>query len=127
MKTKPLFLLDENVAEKESSEKFVSACELVKMGTSDHILLDKVIERNLTIITRDIRFILYAIQKDVNIVYQDYECQRFYIYGSKTEKMKDRGTYAKYTGGASQKYAKIIAQHTSSNISLNGFSSVFSF
>ena len=124
---KPEFLLDECIENKIDSSSYIHATKIVKMGTSDHVLLDKAIERNLTVITQDIRFVLYAIQKGINIVYQDQNGERYYIYGSKTEKMKEKGNPTKYFGGAAQKRSKLLAQYTSSNISMNGFSSVFSF
>ena len=70
------FLLDECVQIKNKKLKtkfgYVNASELVKEGTSDDKLLEKAIQKNLVIITRDVRFALKAVLLGIEIIFQDH-------------------------------------------------------
>ena len=85
---KPKYLLDENISKYflgKPSCKYVRFNELLLNGTPDEKVLDKAIEKNLIIVTRDVRFVIYALTKNQNIVYETNDGARFLFDGKKTK------------------------------------------
>jgi len=93
-------VLDENVllGNKTMRKRFglINATQIVKAGTCDEKLLKKSIKRKLTIVTKDIRFILSTVIKGHEIIFQDYEGTRYLISGIKP-KVIDTNCNKKYS------------------------------
>ena len=85
---KPKYLLDENISKYflgKPSCKYVKFNEFLLNGTPDEKVLDKAIEKNLIIVTKDVKFIIYALSKNQNIIYETNEGARFLFDGKKTK------------------------------------------
>lgn len=85
---KPKYLLDENISKqvlRKPSCKYIKFNELLINGTPDEKVLDKAIEKKLIVITRDVKFIIYALSKNQNIIYETSEGTRFLFDGKKTK------------------------------------------
>ena len=116
------------MTEKYPPQEYLPINQMVYHGTPDEFVLKKAIQRNLVIVTRDKRFILRAIKQGVNIVYQDDKGQRYYIYGSKTEKLKELGhCHRDDNKSNSKKHTRIVSQFTPSRVSIFGMDSWICF
>ena len=127
---KPIYLLDECVGiteEEKQSGLYLPHNIFTYPGCADHRLLQKAIDKQLTIITKDVKFVIKAMLEGVNIVFQNEWGQRYYVYGSKTKKMKGQWVSKKYTLTNSQKKAQLITQFTPATVCLSGFHSLFCF
>lgn len=128
---RPIYLLDENIRGYYGllpKCKYVLAHQVVKRGTSDEVLLEVATERNLIIITNDIRFVLYAITKNKNIIYENNEGYRFSIPGKNTKligKVENHSSVKRPT--RQQKKIQHLADRTPLTLSLDGFYMVNSF
>ena len=82
------FLLDECVQIKNKKLRkqlgYVNSKDIAKEGISDDKLLEKALKKNLTIITKDIRFALKSVLQGIEVVFQDGNGVRTLIPKNKT-------------------------------------------
>lgn len=128
---KPKYLLDENVQYcygSKQKELFVEASTYVKPGTPDSILLSKAIKNNLTIITRDKKFILRALVQKEDIIFEAKHGTRFYIKGNSVTEFDQslQGEQIPYSCEA-KKVIELFRRTPFYNVPLDGFCVVNQF
>lgn len=98
-RNRPKYLLDECVqtADKTIRTKFgfVNLSEIIPNGSDDDKVLRSASRRNLTIITKDIRFVLQILIKGKPVVYENYKNERIHII-PKTKPRIERNCHFKY-------------------------------
>lgn len=123
---KPQFVLDENVHDGYgffSQSTYLNARQFVKPGSPDQLLLERASKHNYTIITHDIRFVLMAITKNHDIIYEDHDNIRFLIKGTKT-RIVDKNRYPyRVTYRRKKRVRRMmeLASRTPFHLPLNGF------
>ena len=63
------------------SGDYVESVQILPHDTPDNIILEEANQRNLVVITRDVKFVLQTILKNHDIVYQNQHNERYYIHG----------------------------------------------
>lgn len=124
MKQKPIYLLDDMLSITEEEKKsglYIPHNHITYSGCKDLNLLRKAIEKQLTVITKDRQFILKAIKTGVNIIFQDFEGKRYYVYGSKTEKLGQVETSDTPPKTHHQKTQELIANLLQNRSCMSGF------
>lgn len=126
---KPKYLLDENISKYslvKPSCKYVKSTEVLLRGISDDKILDKAIEKNLLVITRDVKFILYALSKNQNIIYETNEGVRFLFDGRKTKTIHQHEPKINISWLSNkQKRFLEFSDTLPFTLSINGFSQVY--
>lgn len=124
------FALDENIEPSPrdlDNPQVIQFDKIARKGTPDNIVLERVKERNLIIITQDIRMVLNAAMKNLDIVYQNQNGERYFIYGSMSRVIAKDCCKTKYEGSGKSSKVKLLAQYQGLNLSYNGISSLSFF
>ena len=82
-KPKPQFLLDECIPLGINEMIFgdcVRSIDLLYCGAPDEMVFEEAKKRELTIITSDVRFVLWSITKNQDIIFQNNKCERYFIH-----------------------------------------------
>jgi hypothetical protein len=83
-----IYVLDENLSGyygTKPSHLYAEACEIVRIGSSDDLLLEAAEKRNLTIITHDKGFVIKSLKKNKDIIYEDHFGDRYFMSGKNTK------------------------------------------
>jgi len=124
MKPKPIYLLDDMLSITEEEKKsglYIPHNHFTYSGCLDMNLLRKAIVKQLILITKDRQCILKAIKMGVNIIFQDFEGKRYYVYGSKTEKLGQVETSDTPFKTHQQKTQELIASLLPNKPCISGF------
>ncbi len=127
--TKPLYLLDENLRSCYGTKPksfYTNVFEITKRGTTDDLLLEKAIQKNLLIITQDVRFVIKTLAKNKDIIYEDHDGDRYFLTG-KDSFLLDKNGNRSAIRWKTKRAKRIIdfAKRTSFFLPLNGFYTVW--
>ena len=127
--TNPLYVLDENLIScygTKPESLYINANKITKQGTTDDLLLEKTIQRNLLIITQDIRFVLNTLTQNKDIIYEDHEGDRYFLTG-KDSFLLDKNSNRSVIKWKTKRKKRIIdfANRMPFILPLNGFYSVW--
>lgn len=62
----------------------IRSIDLLSCGAPDEAVFEEAKRLGLTIITGDIRFVLWSITKNQDIIYQNSKCERYFIHADST-------------------------------------------
>lgn len=122
---KPMYLLDENIRfnnVSKSKNLFVHVTTILRRRTSDEIIFEEAKRRHLTIITRDIKFVLNMLIQKQNVIFETNDGRRYFING-KSSKFIERNISECLIKYYSKKQKRMLefAERTPFCLPLNGF------